>query len=103
MIFKSEYLIKIVHLVLMFAVFSYAHASNASFTASRVIRCLPEESSASLQLKSEFSFDQESSLDGDPKMEDWKAGADCCKWNGVTCNMATGHVVGLDLSFEIFG
>ncbi|XP_015874754.4 receptor-like protein 6 [Ziziphus jujuba] len=33
-----------------------------------------------------------------PQMSDWKAGSDCCLWEGVKCNMATGHVVSLDLS-----
>ncbi|KAK9221111.1 hypothetical protein WN944_009536 [Citrus x changshan-huyou] len=28
----------------------------------------------------------------------WKEDADCCSWDGVTCDSATGHVVGLDLS-----
>lgn len=27
----------------------------------------------------------------------WKEGTDCCTWDGVTCNMKTGHVIGLDL------
>ncbi|XP_048324674.1 receptor-like protein 43 [Ziziphus jujuba] len=31
-------------------------------------------------------------------MRYWKAGSDCCLWDGVTCDMATGHVVSLDLS-----
>nr|XP_048337021.1 receptor-like protein 6 [Ziziphus jujuba var. spinosa] len=31
-------------------------------------------------------------------MRDWKEGSDCCLWDGVTCNMETGHVVSLDLS-----
>ncbi|KAK9221116.1 hypothetical protein WN944_009541 [Citrus x changshan-huyou] len=28
----------------------------------------------------------------------WKEDADCCSWDGVTCDSATGHVIGLDLS-----
>ncbi|KAL9383450.1 hypothetical protein Peur_023773 [Populus x canadensis] len=27
----------------------------------------------------------------------WKEGTDCCTWDGVTCSMKTGHVIGLDL------
>ncbi|KAJ6894118.1 Cf-4/9 disease resistance-like family protein [Populus alba x Populus x berolinensis] len=32
-----------------------------------------------------------------PKKVLWKEGTDCCSWDGVTCNMKTGHVIGLDL------
>ncbi|XP_076944467.1 uncharacterized protein LOC143615136 [Bidens hawaiensis] len=32
------------------------------------------------------------------KMINWKTGADCCDWNGVTCDRSTGDVIGLDLS-----
>ncbi|KAJ6886707.1 receptor-like protein 9DC3 [Populus alba x Populus x berolinensis] len=32
-----------------------------------------------------------------PKRVLWKEGTDCCSWDGVTCNMQTGHVIGLDL------
>ncbi|KAK9221125.1 hypothetical protein WN944_009550 [Citrus x changshan-huyou] len=28
----------------------------------------------------------------------WKEDSDCCSWDGVTCDSATGHVIGLDLS-----
>ncbi|KAJ6416910.1 hypothetical protein OIU84_002737, partial [Salix udensis] len=27
----------------------------------------------------------------------WREGTDCCSWDGVTCNMKTGHVIGLHL------
>nr|XP_048324672.1 receptor-like protein 6 [Ziziphus jujuba var. spinosa] len=30
-------------------------------------------------------------------MRHWKASSDCCLWDGVTCNMETGHVISLDL------
>ncbi|XP_058110897.1 putative receptor-like protein kinase At3g47110 [Magnolia sinica] len=33
----------------------------------------------------------------------WEA-RDCCSWNGITCDGATGHVIGLDLSYlHIYG
>ncbi|KAL5546873.1 hypothetical protein UlMin_006560 [Ulmus minor] len=72
-----------------------------SFSSSSI--CLSNQSSILLQLKHEFTirkplndfYDDNTSY---PKMETWKAGSDCCFWDGVTCNMATGHVVGLDLS-----
>lgn len=32
------------------------------------------------------------------KTESWKNGTDCCEWDGVTCDIHSGHVIGLDLS-----
>uniref|UniRef100_A0A6N2K9P9 Leucine-rich repeat-containing N-terminal plant-type domain-containing protein n=1 Tax=Salix viminalis TaxID=40686 RepID=A0A6N2K9P9_SALVM len=32
------------------------------------------------------------------KTESWKEGTDCCFWDGVTCDLQTGLVTGLDLS-----
>ncbi|KRH14691.1 hypothetical protein GLYMA_14G042100v4 [Glycine max] len=31
-------------------------------------------------------------------MESWKNGTNCCEWDGVTCDIISGHVIGLDLS-----
>nr|TKR91217.1 hypothetical protein D5086_0000225370 [Populus alba] len=33
-----------------------------------------------------------------PKTESWKDGTDCCLWGGVTCDVKTGQVTGLNLS-----
>nr|TKR90487.1 hypothetical protein D5086_0000233010 [Populus alba] len=33
-----------------------------------------------------------------PKTESWKEGTDCCLWDGVYCDLKTGHVTGLDLA-----
>ncbi|KAK9221105.1 hypothetical protein WN944_009530 [Citrus x changshan-huyou] len=67
--------------------------------------CSHDQSSALLQFKQLFSFEKDSSslCDGyqqisRPKMMSWKEDADCCSWDGVTCDSATGHVIGLDLS-----
>ncbi|KAF8364631.1 hypothetical protein HHK36_033397 [Tetracentron sinense] len=32
------------------------------------------------------------------KVDSWKPNTDCCFWDGVTCDIATGDVIGLDLS-----
>ncbi|CAL9062158.1 unnamed protein product [Musa banksii] len=53
--------------------------------------CLPEESSALLQLKNGFS-------NSSSKLASWQLGSDCCLWDGVTCDPATGRVTALDLS-----
>nr|XP_048324689.1 receptor-like protein 33 [Ziziphus jujuba var. spinosa] len=31
-------------------------------------------------------------------MKSWKAEKDCCSWDGVTCDLKTGEVIGLDLA-----
>ncbi|XP_065635311.1 receptor-like protein 6 [Quercus suber] len=63
--------------------------------------CLPDQSSALLQLKQEFEEGMSSEpvyYPGNyPKMKSWKAKVDCCSWDGVTCNNKTGQVVGLNL------
>ncbi|KAJ6881179.1 hypothetical protein NC651_027898 [Populus alba x Populus x berolinensis] len=61
--------------------------------------CAPHQSLSLLQFKESFSIS--SSASGrcqHPKTESWKEGTDCCLWDGVTCDMKTGHVTGLDLA-----
>ncbi|KAK9221108.1 hypothetical protein WN944_009533 [Citrus x changshan-huyou] len=68
------------------------------------ILCSHDQSSALLQFKQLFSFQKDSSQfcegyqQSRPKMMSWKEDTDCCSWDGVTCDSATGHVIGLDLS-----
>ncbi|GJT93607.1 leucine-rich repeat-containing protein [Tanacetum coccineum] len=33
-----------------------------------------------------------------PKMMNWNTSTDCCNWDGVTCDLTTGDVIGIDLS-----
>ncbi|PUZ68624.1 hypothetical protein GQ55_2G043000 [Panicum hallii var. hallii] len=52
--------------------------------------CLPDQASSLLQLKASFIGDN---------LPSWQAGTDCCHhWEGVTCDMAFGRVISLDLS-----
>ncbi|KAJ3704231.1 hypothetical protein LUZ61_007936 [Rhynchospora tenuis] len=51
--------------------------------------CLPSEKAALLTLKAGF-------VDPQNRLSSWE-GQDCCRWRGVTCSNATGHVVKLDL------
>ena len=56
-----------------------------------------------LQFKQSFSISRSASSEDYcqypfPKTESWKEGTDCCLWDGVTCDLKTGHVTGLDLS-----
>ncbi|XP_031278900.1 receptor-like protein 9DC3 [Pistacia vera] len=76
----------------------YSHTSAALWSH--------HQSSALLQFKQLFSFKNDSSeyciifadVPSYPKMISWKEDYDCCSWDGVTCDLVTGHVIGLDLS-----
>uniref|UniRef100_K4A1J2 Uncharacterized protein n=1 Tax=Setaria italica TaxID=4555 RepID=K4A1J2_SETIT len=51
--------------------------------------CLPDQASSLLRLKASFNGDN---------LPSWQAATDCCHWEGVTCDMAFGRVISLDLS-----
>jgi len=56
---------------------------------STAVPCLPDQASSLLQLKASFIGDS---------LPSWRAGTDCCHhWEGVTCDMAFGRVISLDL------
>ncbi|KAJ6881251.1 receptor-like protein Cf-9 [Populus alba x Populus x berolinensis] len=67
--------------------------------------CAHHQSLSLLQFKQSFSiqsspfwFSRNYQYDQYPKTESWKEGTDCCLWDGVTCDLKTGHVTALDLS-----
>lgn len=74
------------------------------YSGSNAKLCSHDQSIALVQFKQLFSFKNISSsyCDGrqqsNPKMLSWNDGTDCCLWDGVTCDMVTGQVIGLDLS-----
>ncbi|KAI7988449.1 Receptor-like protein 6 [Camellia lanceoleosa] len=80
-------------------------SSISSFSTCTRHLCPPDQRFALLQFKHMFtinSFASNSSFCGDlasPKMLSWnKSCTNCCSWEGVTCDVLTGHVIGLDLS-----
>ena len=97
------------HLLLCFLFFlSFSQillSSCFSFSNSTKI-CPHGQALALLQFKQSFSIDNSSSWYCDeyggttsyPKTEHWKEGSDCCSWDGVSCDLVTGHVIELDLS-----
>ncbi|KAJ6976509.1 hypothetical protein NC653_028600 [Populus alba x Populus x berolinensis] len=77
--------------------------SSSSSSSSHL--CAHRQSLSLLQFKQSFSiqsspfwFARNYQYDQYPKTESWKEGADCCLWDGVTCDLKTGHVTALDLS-----
>ncbi|XP_011005367.1 PREDICTED: receptor-like protein 12 isoform X1 [Populus euphratica] len=72
--------------------------SSSNYSSSSHF-CAPDQSLSLLQFKESFSIS--SSASGrcqHPKTESWKEGTDCCLWDGVSCDLKTGHVTALDLS-----
>jgi len=61
--------------------------------------CALDQSLSLLQFKESFSINSSASWNCQhPKTESWKEGTDCCLWDGVSCDLKTGHVTGLDLA-----
>jgi len=79
------------------------HSSSSSSSSSHL--CAHHQSLSLLQFKQSFSINRYASLEycqyPFPKTESWIDSTDCCSWDGVTCDMKTGHVTGLDLSCSI--
>jgi len=59
-------------------------------------QCLEHQRSVLLQIKQELSIDPHFVTDS--KLLSWTPTKNCCLWDGVTCDLQTGYVVGLDLS-----
>ncbi|CAO2161168.1 unnamed protein product [Urochloa humidicola] len=68
------------------------HTSGSSNTNTASARpcCFPADAAALLQLKRSF-LDTKS-------LTSWRAGTDCCRWEAIACDAASGRVIALDLS-----
>ncbi|KAK3429883.1 hypothetical protein EUGRSUZ_E01372, partial [Eucalyptus grandis] len=68
--------------------------------------CHADESSALMEFRRSFRINKTDFLCIYPKVESWSLNehGDCCSWDGIECNKATGHVTGLNLSHNcLFG
>ncbi|KAK2980994.1 hypothetical protein RJ640_023320 [Escallonia rubra] len=93
----SQLLLVILHLQHQFA-FSLSNHSSSPHNHL----CPYEQKLALLQFKQSFSIDISASpycgVSSYPKAKSWDKSADCCTWDGVTCDEVQGNVIGLDLS-----
>ncbi|CAG7881795.1 unnamed protein product [Brassica rapa] len=84
--------------LLLFSILNFV-SNFASLTPEL---CHPDERDVLLQLKTEFKIrksDDGYSITCYPKTESWgNSSTDCCNWDGVTCDIKSGQVIGLDLS-----
>nr|XP_034926647.1 receptor-like protein 43 [Populus alba] len=77
---------------------------SSNYSSSSSLLCAHHQSLSLLQSKQSFSIQNSSAFleyycpHPFPKTESWKEGTDCCLWDGVTCDLKTGHVIALDLS-----
>ncbi|XP_011015170.1 PREDICTED: receptor-like protein 12 [Populus euphratica] len=72
---------------------------SSNFSSSAQL-CASDQSIHLLQFKESFVIDPSASFEycENPKTESWKEGTDCCLWDGVTCDIKSGQVIGLDLA-----
>ncbi|XP_043816700.1 receptor-like protein 9DC3 [Manihot esculenta] len=86
--------------------FHFHFQASVSFSLnsnSSAMLCQRDQSLALLQFKKTFSIAKAvfvSPYYPKPylKTKYWKEGTDCCWWDGITCDMETGNVIGLHLS-----
>ncbi|KAM0918830.1 hypothetical protein ACQ4PT_008575 [Festuca glaucescens] len=71
-----------------------ASGTFMNHTAVLVVPCVPDHASALLQLKRSFVTTNESIT----AFRSWRAGTDCCGWEGIRCLGGKGRVTSLDLS-----
>uniref|UniRef100_A0A6N2KLT7 Uncharacterized protein n=1 Tax=Salix viminalis TaxID=40686 RepID=A0A6N2KLT7_SALVM len=84
-------------LCLLFFHSHFQPSHSSSNFSSPVKLCPADQSLALLQFKASFSMMSSYPWRDQPKTVVWREGTDCCSWDGVTCNMKTGHVIGLAL------
>lgn len=70
----------------------FSYFSSSSSHAATPHLCQDDQNSVLLQ------FMNESLSEPNPKLASWKPDTDCCSWESITCDSATGHVITLDLS-----
>ncbi|KAI5568221.1 hypothetical protein BDE02_12G001000 [Populus trichocarpa] len=101
----AQFPCSILFLLYFLTTISSSFSSNFSSSTQlcshhQVLSLLQFKQSFSIQ-RSPFWFARNYQYDQYPKTESWKEGTDCCLWDGVTCDLKTGQVTELDLSFSM--
>ncbi|KAK6270124.1 hypothetical protein POUND7_007229 [Theobroma cacao] len=92
-------LYRILCLLLAFLHFQvYCSLSSPSSFLHSAHLCLPEQRAALLEFKNTISLDDCWVSSSYPTTNSWNESTDCCSWDGVSCHMVTGHVIGINLS-----
>ncbi|KAM0861349.1 hypothetical protein ACQ4PT_045943 [Festuca glaucescens] len=76
------------HFILLLLL-AYYFATRTAANGGITVQCLPDQAVSLLQLKRSFY---------NPNLSSWQQGTDCCHWEGVRCDRASGQVITLDLS-----
>ncbi|KAJ6976421.1 hypothetical protein NC653_028524 [Populus alba x Populus x berolinensis] len=84
---------------ILFLLHFHTTISSSNYSSSSHF-CAPDQSLSLLQFKESFCISSSASSEDcqHPMTESWKEGTDCCLWDGVSCDLETGHVTGLYLS-----
>ncbi|XP_038690672.1 receptor-like protein Cf-9 [Tripterygium wilfordii] len=94
---------RILYFLLWFLSLQFCSSSPfPSFSANKSVQsCFHYDRLALIEFKNNFSLNSRASSNcptSYPKTNSWKEGSDCCSWKGVTCDIVTGRVIGLDLN-----
>ncbi|XP_039070975.1 receptor-like protein 9DC1 [Hibiscus syriacus] len=102
---KFTWLHQILSLLLMLFFHSVFHCSLglSSSSINQTHLCSPVHHLALIQFNNTLSIGDSPSHflchgTSYPKTKSWNENTDCCTWDGVTCDKATGKVISLDLS-----
>ncbi|CAH8383638.1 unnamed protein product [Eruca vesicaria subsp. sativa] len=92
-------------LITLSFLFSFIFSFGDTHAAHTKQLCRPEQRDLLLEFKNEFeiSKSRDSCLVNNFNpipMESWMYNRDCCDWDGITCDLKSGEVIKLDLSFS---
>nr|XP_009784873.1 PREDICTED: receptor-like protein 12 [Nicotiana sylvestris] len=97
---------RLLSLISLFLVYVALAVEVVSLSFGRPL-CSSDDTLALLQFKKSLamtSSDYPLCQSSYPKTTSWnRSSMDCCRWNGVTCDSFTGHVIRLDLSCSEIG
>ncbi|XP_056842471.1 receptor-like protein 35 [Raphanus sativus] len=92
-------------LMLITLSFLFSHISNFGDTHAKQL-CRPKQRDVLLEFKDEFETPNShdscfvNNLNRHPRMKSWMYNKDCCDWDGIKCDLKSGEVIELDLSFS---